>query len=109
VRILLTTLALSLLLASPASAFFKCREWQKLDDAAKEQLLLDQIESVLASNQAKRYGSINKVTVRRCLEGRVWEMRDQFDGICQEGKRASLQALNDEFERNVWSCVGKRR
>jgi hypothetical protein len=36
-------------------------------------------------------------------------MRDQFDGICAEGKRSSLQALNDEFERNVWNCVGQRR
>jgi hypothetical protein len=108
-RILLPALALSLLVASPAAAFFKCRSWEKLDDAAKEELLLDEIERVLASNQAKRYGSINKVDVRRCLEARVWDMREQFDGICAEGKRASLQALNQEFDRYVWGCVGKRR
>jgi hypothetical protein len=108
-RIPLLAALLSLILASPAAAFFKCREWEKLDEAGKEELLLEQIDSVLASNEAKRYGSINKVTVRRCLEGRVWDMRDQFDGICAEGKRASLQALNDEFERNIWTCVGQRR
>ena len=108
-RIPLLAAVLSLTLASPAAAFFKCRDWVKLDDAGKEELLVAQIDSTLASNAAKRYGSINKVTVRRCLEGRVWDMRDQFDGICAEGKRSSLQALNDEFERNVWTCVGQRR
>ena len=108
-RTLLLATALCLFVASPAVADFKCRDWVKLDDAAKEEQLLDEIERVLSSNAAKRYGSINKVTVRRCLEGRVWDMRDQFDGICAEGKRSSMQALNDEFERTTWSCVGERR
>jgi hypothetical protein len=36
-------------------------------------------------------------------------MRARFDGICAEGKRASLQALDDEFSRYIWSCVGGRR
>jgi hypothetical protein len=49
------------------------------------------------------------VTLRRCLEARVPDMRDQFDGICAVGKRASLQALNQEFDRYIWSCVGRRR
>ena len=47
--------------------------------------------------------------MRRCLEGRIWDMRDQFDGICLEGKRASLQALNQEFDRYIWTCVNQRR
>jgi hypothetical protein len=108
-RILLLTLAVTLLAAAPASAFFKCRDWDKLDDAGKEKLLEERIDQVLNSNAAKRYGSINKVAVRRCLEGRIWDMRDQFDGICLEGKRASLQALNQEFDRYIWTCVNQRR
>ena len=51
-------LVLSLAFAAPASAFFKCKSWVKLDDA---------------------------------------------------GKRASMQALNDKFDRYIWNCVGRRR
>jgi hypothetical protein len=86
-RILLLTLAVTLLAAAPASAFVKCRDWDKLDDAGKEKRLEEQIDRVLNSNAAKRYGSINKVTVRRCLEGRISGMRDQFDGIVNQRRR----------------------
>jgi len=49
------------------------------------------------------------VRMRQCLERNVSDMRAQFDGICAEGKRASMQALNDKFERYIWNCVGRRR
>jgi hypothetical protein len=36
-------------------------------------------------------------------------MRAQFDGICAEAKPTSMQALNEKFDRYIWSCVGRRR
>lgn len=108
IRNTLLLAVLALLLATPAGAFMKCKVWEGLDDGQKEQALLDQIDRVVTSNDAKKYGSINKVTVRKCLESRVPDIRDQFDGICMDGKTASMQALNRELERYVWTCVGRR-
>ena len=101
-------LVLSLAFAAPASASFKCKSWVKLDDAGKRELLEQRIDQVLTGNVAQQYG-VDKVRMRQCLERNVSDMRAQFDGICAEGKRASMQALNDKFERYIWNCVGRRR
>jgi hypothetical protein len=101
-------LVFSLAFAAPASAFFKCKSWVKLDDAGKRKLLEQRIDQVLTGNAAQQYG-VDKVRMRQCRERNVSDMRAQFDGICAEGKRASLQALNDKFERYIWSCAGGHR
>jgi hypothetical protein len=105
-RAILLGLALSMAFAGPANAFFKCKTWVKLDDAGKRALLAQRIDQVLTGNVAKQYG-VNKVTLRQCMERNISDMRAQFDGICAEG--ASMQALNDQFDRYIWSCVGRRR
>ena len=107
-RILLLAMVLSLTFAAPASAWFKCKTWEKMDDEAKETMLEEKTEAALEGNVAKQY-QINRVNVRKCMRERIPDMRDQFDGICAEGKRASLQALNREFERYLFSCVGQPR
>jgi hypothetical protein len=99
---------LSLALASPASAFFKCKSWTRLDDEQKTELLEQQTDKTLEGNVARQY-QVNRVTIRKCMIRYIPEMRDQFDGICAEGKSASLQALNREFERYLFSCVGQPR
>ena len=107
-RSVLLGVLLATILASPAGAFVKCRTWESLDDHQRDEALLGEIDRIVTSNDAKKYGSINKVQVGRCLERRIPEIRDQFDGICFEGKSAGMQALNREFERFVWTCVGRR-
>ena len=76
-----------------------------LDDAGKRALLEQRIDQVLSGNVAKQYG-VNKVNLRQCMERNIPSMRAQFDGICAEG--ASMQALNDQFDRYIWTCVGRR-
>jgi hypothetical protein len=105
-RAILLGLALSVVFAAPASAFLKCKSWVRLDDAGKRALLEQRIDQVLSGNVAKQYG-VNKVNLRQCMERNVSDMRAQFDGICAEG--ASMQALNDQFDRYIWTCVGRRR
>jgi hypothetical protein len=105
-RTILLGLALSLVFAAPASAFFKSKSWVNLDDAGKRALLEQRIDQVVSGNVAKQYG-VNKVNLRQCMERNISGMRDQFDGICAEG--ASMQALNDQFDRYIWTCVGRRR
>jgi hypothetical protein len=107
-RSLVLGLVFSLAFAAPASAFFKCKTWVKLDDTGKRELLEQRIDQVLTGNAAQQYGA-DKVRLRQRLERNVSDMQAQFEGICAEGKRASMQALNDKFERYVWSCVGRRR
>jgi hypothetical protein len=99
---------LALVLASPASAEFRCKTWDKLDDAQKREALLAEIDAVLTGNVAQQY-QVNKVQIRKCLQQRVPAMRDQFDGICMEGKRAPMSALDREFEKHLFTCVGRRR
>jgi hypothetical protein len=101
-------LALLLVFAAPASAFFKCKSWTKLDDAGKRELLEQRIDQVLSGNVARQY-DVDKVRIRQCLERSIPDMRAHFDGICDEGKRASMQALDEKFDRYVWSCVGQGR
>jgi hypothetical protein len=105
-RSILLGLLLSLALTSPASAFFKCKTWETLEDEEKRELLLERIDQAMTSNEAKKY-DVNKVRLKRCLEEQAWDMQEQFDGICAEGKSASMQALNDMFTRYIWSCVGQ--
>jgi len=97
-----------LTLAAPASAAFRCRTWDKLDDAAKQEAILAEIDAVLTGNAAKKY-SVNKVQIRKCMERRAPTLRDQFDGICLEGMSAAMNALDTEFESHLFTCVGSRR
>ena len=101
-------LVLTLALAAPAGAFMHCRAWTHLDQGQKHDALLDEVERIVTSNDARKYGSINKVNVRQCLTRRVPEISDQMDGICADKKKASMQALNRELERYIWTCVGRR-
>jgi hypothetical protein len=57
---------------------------------------------------AQQY-QVNKVQIRKCLQQRVSAMHDQFDGICMEGRRAPMNALDRDFETHLFTCVGRRR
>jgi hypothetical protein len=97
--------ALCLALAAPADAALRCRNWDELDDGQKSEELEAEIERVLNSNTAQQY-QVNRVTIRKCLQRKIPDMQDQFDGICAEGKSAPMNALEKEFERYLYTCVG---
>jgi hypothetical protein len=99
---------LALAVAAPASAEFRCRTWDKLDDEAKHEAILAEIEAVLTGNDAKKY-SVNKVQIRQCMQRRAPAIQAQFDGICLEGMSAAMNALDKEFEGQLFTCVGSRR
>ena len=99
---------LALALSAPADAFMSCRAWNGLDDGQRRDALLAEIDRIVSSNDARKYGSINKVNVRHCLEGRISRMADDFDALCMDKKTASMQALTRELDRYIWTCVGGR-
>ena len=99
---------LAVAVAAPASAGFRCRNWDNLEDAAKQEAILAEIEAVLTGNDAKKY-SVNIVQIRQCMQRRAPAIRAQFDGICLEGKSAAMNALDKEFEAHLFTCVGSRR
>jgi hypothetical protein len=101
-------LMLALAVAAPASAGFRCRDWDNLEDGAKQEAILAEIEAVITGNNAKKY-SVNTVQIRQCLQRRTPAIRDQFDGICLEGMSAAMNALDKEFEAHLFTCVGSRR
>ncbi len=99
---------LAIALSAPADAFMSCRAWEGLDDGQRRDALLAEIDRIVSSNDARKYGSINKVNVRHCLERRIRQIGDDFDALCMDSKTASMQALTRELDRYIWTCVGGR-
>ena len=47
----------------------------------------------------------NTVAMKRCLEGFVLQIRDDFDDACSKGMSTGKSALDDIFDRYFLSCV----
>ena len=63
------------------------------------------IDGHLNSNVGRKYTSENTVAMRRCLEGFVERIRDDFDDACSKGRSTGKKALDDIFDRYFLSCV----
>lgn len=97
-------LLLALVLASSASAI-DCEDWTYLDPASKPGTVSRMIDERLASDVAQRYTSANRVAIRTCLQPMVPRIVAEFDGVCSEGMRAAMNALDETFDRYFLSCV----
>lgn len=96
----------ALAFSGPAAALdFECRWWTKLSDDQKLETLDRTIEDVLSSSRGRAYRSINRTQTQRCLESNRNRMIDDFDDLCSQGMRASMNALNETFISYVWSCA----
>jgi hypothetical protein len=83
----------------------ECSGWQRLDDDQKLAAIQQMIGGHLSSNVGRKYTSENTVAMRRCLEGFVERIRDDFDDACSKGMRTGKKALDDIFDRYFLSCV----
>jgi hypothetical protein len=83
----------------------ECSDWRRLDDDQKLAAIERMIDGHLNSNVGRKFTSENTVAMRRCLEGFVERIRDDFDDACSKGMRTGKQALDDIFDRYFLSCV----
>jgi hypothetical protein len=82
-----------------------CAGWQRLDDDQKLAAIGQMIDSHLSSNVGRKFTSENTVAMRRCLEGFVERIRDDFDDTCSKGMITGRKSLDDIFDRYFLSCV----
>ena len=95
--------ALALLLALPAQAV-TCQTWTRLDANRKAATINQMINQVLQSQVALQY-SVSRERVARCLQrytDRIW---DDFDDTCADPRSAGMSALDNVFNKYIWSCV----
>ncbi len=103
VRLAVPALALGVTLASPAAAT-TCRQWQELDEEARDARIDRMIERVVTGHTAQQY-DVSKGRVARCLEGYAPRMALDFDDVCADRRTAGMQAIQNVFHKYVWSCV----
>ena len=93
---------LTLVLAAPAGAV-TCRNWTRMDDAQRAATVERMIRSAVRSNTSQHYTG-NHGAVERCLYNNARDIEYAFDDVCED-KRQGMQALNNTFNRYVWSCA----
>ena len=103
-RELMLAFALVMAMTTTAGAI-ECKDWDRLPPEQKGPTVERLIDQRLNSNVAKRYTSANRVAIRKCAMRRVQDIQDEFDGTCAEGIEASMNALDEIFDRYFLSCV----
>ncbi len=104
ITVIRLVIVISFLLAAPVAGAIECEEWQRLGPG-KEARIRQMIDERLSSNQGGRYTSANRVSMRQCLNRFVPDIEAQFDGTCAEGMEASMNALDEIFDKYFLSCV----
>ncbi|MCH7643623.1 MAG: hypothetical protein IH974_02220 [Myxococcales bacterium] len=99
----LVSLAL-ILFATPAAAI-GCQEWKRLGPGQKEPAVYDLIETAVSGSRGRQY-QVNRGAIERCLRRNARNIAYEFDDICADSRRASMQALNKLFKNYIWTCVG---
>ncbi|MDJ0848960.1 MAG: hypothetical protein QNK04_11320 [Myxococcota bacterium] len=97
-------LSLSLLAASGPALAIECEDWERLE-GGKESRVERLIDARLQSNQGKKYTSANRVDIRSCAMRFVPDIVAQFDGACAQGMAASMNVLDEIFDKYFLSCV----
>ena len=98
-------LASVLLIGAPPALAIECEDWERLGEGAKPARVEQLVEARLSSNRGRQYTSANRVAIRQCLERFVPDIVAQFDGACAEGIGASMNALDEIFDKYFLSCV----
>jgi hypothetical protein len=103
-RLLLAAVLLApLVLATPAHAL-RCREWAPLVGEQRTAALRAGYQSILSSNQAKRW-EINISRVEQCLIRSESSIMVDFDEACRRGKQVRVDALDRILMEYVRTCV----
>jgi hypothetical protein len=82
-----------------------CRYWLRLDPDAKRADIGAMITAHMTSNNSKRYTSVNRVEIGRCLRGFVGRIVEDVDYACGERPDANAEYVDDIFDRYLLSCV----
>jgi hypothetical protein len=88
-------------IALSASAM-RCNEWARLDPTQQSNAIVGMIDARLEGERGKKYTSVNRPKIRRCLMGRIADIQDEFDAEC--GKR-NRRRLDDVLTSYIVSCV----
>ena len=102
-KLTLAVALVALAVASPAHAV-NCRAWMRMGDDQRAATVDRMTQRVVTSHAAQQY-SVSKSRVARCLEGYGYDIQDDFDDACSDRSTASMQALNNIFNKYTWTCV----
>ena len=97
--------ALGIVLASGSATAIECNQWNRIPQASKAQTVEQLVGQKLTSNTGQKYTSPDRVAIRRCMKPQVPLIVEDFDGICAEGMRASMNALDQRFMSYFLSCI----
>ncbi len=81
-----------------------CREWTKLYDDERYNVLLDDVNHKLNSGRARSW-NINRNRVARCVERSLRRLSEDLDDTCDQGMRVSMRAADELVMDYIRSCV----
>ena len=95
-----------LILAGPVSALAgDCPRWNRLGPAGRSSEVEGMIAAHMESNNSKKYTSVDKVKIRRCLREFVPQIVEQIDQACTDRPGGNDEYVDDVFDKYLLSCV----
>jgi len=91
------------LVAMPAQGV-TCRSWNRMSIEQREAQISRMIGEVVSSHVAQQY-NVSKTRVAKCLDRSAYRIQDDFDDACADQRTAGMRALDNIFNRYIWSCV----
>ena len=82
----------------------RCSEWTRVAVAEQPDVLHQLIRDELYSKANAKY-QVNRAALERCLVRLVPEMQGDFDYACSEGKKASMDVLDQVLKRYISRCI----
>ena len=95
---------LALAWAPPALAG-DCQNWNRLPPAARSSDIEGMINAHMTSNNSKKYTSVDKVAIRRCLRDFVPRIVEEIDQACTDRPGGNAEFVDDIFDKFLLSCV----
>ena len=90
--VLALVVGLTLALAAPALAM-RCPDWGRLDEESQRARITSMIDARLEGSRGKKWTSIDRGAMRRCLMGRLDDIRYAFDNECTKQNRRRLDEV----------------
>jgi hypothetical protein len=93
-------------LAFPGAALAgDCQYWNRLPPAARAADIENMITAHMTSNNSKKYTSVDKVAIRRCLRDFVPRIVEEVDQACTDRPGGNAEYVDDIFDKFLLSCV----
>lgn len=90
--------------ASPTSAL-DCATWNRLNYPDDRRAVIEnEVWAVLDSGAASSW-NVNHNAIGRCVMRRMRQLEVDIDDTCDQGMRASLQAVDELIMNYIRSCV----